>query len=863
MLFPISGASYETRSVVWPAATLTADVVGGRTTRTAPAVASIRGPITYTILHTLQTGAGQEAPATLAVAAGTSRDSRGAGSLALEVRAVTTRASRSGLSVSAARPSLSVAALGALGVQTSLAVRAAALAGYTMRRQVTRALPAVVTVRGAKEAIVRRGLQVAAREVWPGPAALQVGGLVERTVPLAADVRNGASFFILADVVEADPVGEVGDPPAGYYTGQFITGRLFVNGDEVDISEFDYDKPRDKLGARLNLTLTYPSLQPVPLRATLRFDLVVEFRGVERTYTLVDQGRLGGRDISISLGQGRRPADEATVAGVDVLQDKFSLRPTRPVVLYDSDRVTYNEVEVQQRDAVHFEDGTPIMPVLEPHANLTMLKVLERAFTNRPGSWGVRGMTSGLRAQLGLRYGLVSGHGTTFEDVGLGFERVVTNIPDYPVKRADFTIEGGWKDGADPFVAMYNPAYFVRANWLYVMDTERVLPYGVVPRPVTVDDYTLLSLSWPYKDFRNAVLLTHMAEADETEVFYTSRVETPEAQESGRFGEAGYSKTETSIRIKEARLLGDPGVILAEFVESVETKTYVDYGYGAILSHREIEQTTYQNDMKVGHDKRVYGLVTVGREKSLTLREVLREVCAITWNENPLEPGSYTQARNDTLVTGLVYLSDETQKVLTPEGEKEVPIKVPALYAQKSGFITDDGTLEEGRPIKRITEVLRQGRGNQVDVQTTVIDFLTGTIDRSTTQPRTGSRATSNINARQVTTLLFEKDGPNGETAVGPRIPEPVNAGELPRDRALELGHRILDSLTSPTAVKRLNISGADVTLERGSVIRAFMRDGTPAGDFMVLGYGIKGTNLGRKGHNVVMSVEGVELPTG
>jgi hypothetical protein len=777
------------------------------------------------------------------------------------------------LSINGQRPAIARPVREALTVSSSHDLSATARASMLVRASASRPSRLSLTLRGTHLEALLNSLEVRQEAVRRTPQALQTGGPRETRALLSLDAASGPSFLILADLVDA---GLVNSAPDGYFPPEFLDCRFKVAGVALDVSRFSYTEPRGRLGATLSVTLADPTtaLNLITPQSSLSFEIGARrANGTWAWKYLMNEGRLAGRNYSISFRQGRAvvgPNDEITISSVDVVHDKFNLAPRRSVVMYDPWKVQYREVAVKPSEATRDRYGAPILPLIEPVAGLTAYQAAGRAYTGRGGNYYVRpggpaDRFEGSRAQALARLA----QGDAAEFLGLGYAGFVTNIPDYAISRIEFGISGGWHEAAQALFQMYGPIYFVENNVLFIIDPNSPLPAGFAPRLIPLTDFNRLQVTTQPRDLTNAVLLTYKAEAwevaQEEGIEYTYRFDQEKnEQPEGGFGQPGYVLTETTKKIRETRHRDDRATVIAEAVEqeTVEThQTFVagDEGGGAfLLTHRETTTYRYDGQLSLGHSKKVEAIIASGPDASLLLQEVSREICEIVWKQTEDDPFQFVQTRNRTDVDGLFYISQDTKSVLGPDGEKhDVRIRYPVLVAQANGIIEDDGQMGFG-PVKRILEVLETGKGSQMYVHVRVVDCLTGTLKESVSQPRTGSPYTSDFRGKQRNVLLRDTAS---EALIGPRKPAGINAGELPRARAFELGWATLALLSSPPDDLHLDLTGMDFALAKGCVVQAQTRAAS-VGNYMVAGLAVTGTNLNQDGHSIRMSVEGVELFT-
>lgn len=802
----------------------------------------------------LQAGEPAAGAGVMALQAGSERNDRAAGAVTVHGE-IPGPPLRSSLTVASLLSATQRAFYQGLETSDSGALLTPALLALVVRGEVTRAARRSLTARRESAAPARLALTVQGQATYRLLQALTAGGVTEARALLALEARAGDNFLILADLLQEDVAASTAPGPAGYYRPREIQGRLRVNGVEVPIKSFQYQEPTGRLGALLNVALAKRDPNQVPAGASISFDILLRTAVGQVTVPLISGGKLSGRDYRIAWGKG--PDDEVTFGALDVMADKFTLAPRRPVVVFDPDLVRYTDVQANPRDAILDEQGNPILPVIEPVGRLTMHQVLKRAYTVMGGYSMMTRLTQAQTAGL-VRVSDYLGSPAR-DQKGLGFAQVVTNIPDFPVSRADFTVEGGWHSGAQPCVGMFNPVYFVVGQTLYVMDTEFTMPAGAAARPVTLSAYLRLQQSAQLRQDANAVLLTYQERGTDEDYYFQTRYEEVTDKEGGAYGDPGYTEVRTRRKIVE-KVDALTGQVISGRDEEVFVETRTAGANGILyVAHEETQVDTYQDDLKTGHHKVVKGLLLVGSDSDAQLRTILTEDCTITWVEDPVNPGSKVQSRNHTVISGLVYHTADTQERFDPAtGQREdVTVKYPALVAQASGVITDDGHVQN-ETIKTITETMRHVSGNQYDVSVVVVDHLTGTVQRSSTSPRSGSASSDPYAVRAKTVLLRDEES---EAAIGPRVPVAVNSGELPRDRALVLGWRVLGRLKNPLHTVSMDVPGVDFAVRRGSVIVGQLRSGQTA-RHLVTGFTITGNNLGRQGHNVKMTLEATELPS-
>lgn len=723
-----------------------------------------------------------------------------------------------------------------------------------------------------------QSLVVATETLRRSLSAVSVGNYAYDTIHQTANISKGDGFLILADVIQEEFA-----PGTASSRYQRINARLTVNGTEVPIKSFQYQVPSGKLGSILNLTLAIPDKTQVPANADIDFSLIIQTASGEVVYPLVSNGKMQERDYKVAWSN-QSPKDELTISAIDVIADKFGLSPRRPVVMFDPNRSDYSQTAQDAQNAIRdHATGRPIMPVIEPVPGLTMKQVLKRAYTGYGGllmSYGL-GWGSQLWAPQLVQAGT--------DQQGLGFTNVITNIPDYRVKRADFQIENGWHDGAQPVTAMYAPVYFVNGTVLYILDVERPLPYGISPRSVTLSQHKSLSERLAYKPDANSVLLTYQydgndpyeqgqrtsrevfvpGEWEENSVDTTVESETVEAVASRK------AQTRTDRWVIEWYDTSDPTNVLASYDKRVVTETRQDIWWpirdeeGEVTdtlitesrtTHRETIDYRYEKELRTGYVRTVEAAFAEDDVTRMSLRTVEREYCQITWTDEPDQPGVKVQDRVISDTYGLVYTDSESETMYETTGDIEIVRYFPVLLAQSSGIVDSEMALSANMvPMYSMRQKLRRIRGRQTDVESIEIDHLNNTLKRSYIEPTIGTPTTDPFESKSRTILIPDEES---IAEIGFRVPVPVNAYELPRDKAIELGQRTLYRFKNPLMQMPMDLPGVDFAIDRGSVIRGQLRDGSyTANPFFVTGYSISGEGLGKpQEHRIRMSLEATEL---
>lgn len=717
--------------------------------------------------------------------------------------------------------------------------------------------------------------------------AIDTVNITHNTAIGACEIMSGDSFLIMADIINANLTAEA----LGESAMLFINARLMIDEAEVLIKDFNFQKPTGRLGSLLNVTLAKPSdYNLITIGARVDFSLIVTVDGDEHPYPLMVNSKLSEDDFKIAYrgGQFGGPVDSITISTLDAAGDKFTLTPTRPVIMFDPNRTRFDDVQTDPENAIRdHATGSIILPIVEPVSGLTMRKILNRAYTSI-GS-GYANVLTPVQASAFSWNRMYVGKLTDVSwQSGCGFDKVITNIKDYPVRQANFTIEEGWHGGAKPSVQMFDPLYYPSGpndNHLVILDVDKPLEFGVEVYDILLSYHKALSQRRAYRPDTNQVLLTYQYMGNDpseqpqkqmrerTDVTYP--VDTSTAEGGANYGEEGYIKHTLRERVREWYMPDDPENVLDTlpiYTELEIEQTYVLRNDAGVVVFNQVRVTSvdrtehyYVGDLKIGHTRTLRTRLftpdaTLNDRMASQMQTTQREVCEISWIDDPSRKGTKLQSLVNTTLQELCVVSTEPQTIDIDGVPHEHYPMVPLIEANLGGYINkDDWVLVDGLVTTLTqTKLLRKRKGNQYDVLVTDVDHINGGGARnSIAEPVVGSTRHDQFEVRSRTILL--KDAPS-IAEIGPRIPEQVNAYELPRDRAIELGQRKLYRFVNPLKNMPIDLPSPMLALDRGSVVRGQTRSGY-SGNFIVTGLGITGQSLGKSGeHRIFQNLETIEL---
>ena len=639
-----------------------------------------------------------------------------------------------------------------------------------------------------------------------------LSGLLEGDTTLSGTLRvlhpEEASITILVDVLDSS-IAAVENTGLRRYNA-----RLLVDGEELPIRSATLEARAETLGTELRVALARPDADQVSFDSSITFQIGLWSAGAFTWLTVLSNGKLASRENPVR-NEDRMPKDEMSITVVDVIADRWNRAPRAPVHLFDPFQVSAPDASQIESQTIVKQDGSVIVPVNVAIDDMTLRDVLHEAYV-----------------------------------VGCDFSAVVSNLPNFPVAEADFTLDGGFDGAVRPLLQMFSPLVFEQNNILFIIDPDAPLPAGFTPRSFEQSKTRELNDSRPQRQPVNSILLKLRMSTTGGD-FFTERLDT-DGSTAGIFGTRGYTETNVEKRVREWRSFATPTIIVREEVVSEKT-TVVDHEFNPI-EITTLTQTFDALNRKTGHsrrvDKRLPDLNNDGTPTLLT--DVTRQEQAITYRTNPLNPNEDFQDTVATVESGLI-LVDEDRPYL---GE---PYRLPLTEAHFSGYLDPDANqrVEQG-DIKTTTEALR-ARGQQVDVEIRVINHLANAPTQTTITSRPGGIALDRRSQAATTrTLLLTIPGTESDG----RIAQTFDAGILPAQLAIDLALRKLARLNNPASELLLTPAFVDVSIRRGSILAVLGRNDALVGNYIVEGYSITFEEFRREQGGMVatMSVTGREL---
>lgn len=572
---------------------------------------------------------------------------------------------------------------------------------------------------------------------------------------------------------------------AGNY--QRYDARLKVNGSIIPIE--DYSEEKSASGAGKPVSVTLARLADKSLIAPgAQFVFEIDF-GDGLGFVETSRGTLSSKNYSLSNQTGA-PSDRFSFTTLDEANDKLTRSPETDLIIYDSSRA---EVDLSEFEAIRDTAGNLYAPEAEAVYELSLYDLFQKIFVEK-----------------------------------CGFTEYKTNLPDFPLRRADFSATGSYYDGVKPFVGEFEPIVFPdAAGAIWILDGTALLPAGF-PAPRTITRVKSISVSAETDETIDSFEL----QFSESEIgdYYTVRTVSLPTEVRTRFGQLS-SKTILETRIREYRSTAAPAQVLREITER-ETKTVYGQSQLDVVS---IETENFEFDY-LGRQKRSVKTVQkrvpdldLGIE---TLQLLSEEELNYKYGVHPYSPGKQVLRRTELIETGKAAIDSENLYLGEDFAQR-------FLDAHRTGNLVEGMDVRSNVLLKTEIEEFKPIKNGQVKVFTTSIDHAPELVGKaaivtgSLGEPRTGDAGLPST-GRAGRMLVFADDfaGRTPNTRI-----ETFAVGELPLKHAIPLARRRLKRKTQKNARVSVEIIGWDKSLREGSLVRAVDRETNQVVQFIVEGW--------------------------
>jgi hypothetical protein len=623
-----------------------------------------------------------------------------------------------------------------------------------------------------------------------------------RTIDLRMKIGGDLIPQIRLSLSDPEPILNEIAPDAFQY--RFTAWRLIKNGaGEVPISGFTIQGAKGFIGKTVNFELADKNPVWIDREATYTFEFA--------KYNKLSEPRIWNQLFSnLKIESGNlsfaRLNDSLSFGALEPLADKLSRFPSETKIFYDPSKTS---VDLTSLEKLYDAEGVVIPVTATAKSGLSLYSLFD------------------------------------YLKQKLGFSGVETNVPNYPLTRADFSESQSYAGAIAPFVGVFEPVFFTVGNVLWILDKTAAIPEDFTPSAVTADNF----LNWS-EQFSGQMLdgLTLVYIDSNSADFYVDRI-VQTTDETGAFGAANFTRTETARTFRDHKHTDNPNIVLrTELIKEVVSV----YNSSLELIGRETRNNTFDAQGKptnasVKIESKTPNLTLNGTPFLQTVKEENQSIFYVSDSKNPRRQ---MQSKIVTQTRGMIAL-DEVNEYLN-----EI-FKQDFIEAHKAGNLTTDMTVEFGL-IKTVTETLTPLGNNQFVVRTQTIDHLRGAVTRSESEPRTGDASLNGIGGKQKQLRIWA-EGITQATRTGKPI-ESFNVGELPLKFAKPLAERRLAARNARKASGTISIAGFDESVERGVFFRVLDCQGNSRGVFLAEGYSVQGTQLGTPEQRVTTSVEVAQI---
>lgn len=566
--------------------------------------------------------------------------------------------------------------------------------------------------------------------------------------------------------------------------------RLLVDGSEIGIQSFNLDGNETTIGTNLTVTLSNPEdrgLITLDKEYELQIGVVDIPTQVVTWYTVLDLGRLEGGDFSLSWND-NSPGDTVNFNSSSQVDTRLEKAPILNTVFYDSSRLS---LEIKDFEKVYDTNGKQYLTDLIPIGNMTLYTLFDRIYVSR-----------------------------------CGFSEVVTNIPNYQIRRVDIGIGTSYNQSLAPYIGMFEPVIFSIGDVLWVISTVQTLPDDFpLPLAINIDEYQLLQASYDYKKI-GGISLDYI-ENDLERMFRVNRVETETINE-GELGTESYTSTDIEETWYDYYLTSRPDILVKSVLGSRE-ETIHDWTLQIIYE----DSIQYRYDAfgrEVSSTQEIVSRVPTLADSSTYALQTIKDVETNNfYRAHPYRPAEQILAKTYRRVRGLMAIDTENQYF-------DQDFKQQAIDSHLSGTLTPEMTYEYG-DIETVTETMQFLPNKMTRVQTRRVDHVRNIVDVNYTEPRPGENTIGNSSSAKPIIVI-----PEGTTILSGDPLETFSIGEVPLEIGIPLVKQILKRRQEKPYSFNVQFQGFVNGLRRGIPYSLLDRSAELIGALIVEGFNVKGS---------------------
>lgn len=587
-----------------------------------------------------------------------------------------------------------------------------------------------------------------------------------------------------------------------------VRARLRIGAVNIPITKFTLDFPEGSIGSKLSAELAEPNAVVDP-DASMTFDIGIDSGNGIEWVPMMDVGKVRVVGTTIAWLN-----DNVVIEAISGLADRWDRSSSVPIVLHDPDQVGIVEASGSAPGDLVDSNHVIIQPEKIAIENLDLTQLLNYVYVTK-----------------------------------LGFASVVTNIPNFPLKRVDIRVTDSFHSVAAREIGLFEPVYHADDDTvLFILDPQRDLPPGLSIKKLNTANYVKFTTTRETGRNINAIILSYR---DNTVTGSASldRVEQT-VQDNGTPFTAGWQRTITNTFIRDFYdNLADPDEVTRSVPFRVDSRTV---GFDGVVRELAVESQTdlylYDFRLKIGHTKTVELYSAFPGEGAL-MRPAYTETNQVIWEELTSAPGEFMKVYEITQAVGTVLV----------EGEDEDAVRTSLYKANQNNLISDDQVVELNVPIQTQIDRYRVLGRDQIEVSTQRVDHLKAppkpTVNNTFQHPGT-IVVRAQAQAAEVN-MLLTNDVPADER----RPPTALSAGNVPISEARPLAQRILDRRGAQPAKATCELTGLDLSLSRGSLRKIRDREQDRITVF-IKGFRITGDQLGTPSFSITQDITGLVIAT-
>lgn len=644
-------------------------------------------------------------------------------------------------------------------------------------------------------------------------------GVAEATMNLtkAVDlscIARGTSSAELSTLVQANTESEVIRfiidilPAVNVSRYRQYKVRCSLNGSNLPIASFTLTKSSVSSSFSAKLArLSDKSL--IVSTGSFKFEIGEVILGTTTWRTVLDSAVLSSKSYSIGMSDDS-PTDTFSFVTSSNLASKLLKTPIRNTVYYDPTRTTVESTAIEVfRDTA---GGTYTSQVIGI-SGMTLYDLFQEVFVTR-----------------------------------CGFTSYVTNLPDFPIKRADFPFQRSYYESLRGLIGMFDLA--ITANEdntiIYIRDTTTGVPSGFpAPRTLTTTDYKTFQRNDQESNIQ-ALRLNYIS--NDTELtFRVQRLVQTTTDLGGGLTE------EVDNTVFDIYSVAFPTTVIRTIPDLLEKRIYE----GSVQLSNYTERYTYNSENRPTLITKTQEakLPTAGsggvieEALGLTMQRYSDETTRIEYSSHPFIPQAVFQKQIVTRSTGLVVRDDETSYLGEPF--------LQSLYdAHKAGNVLE-GMAVVSQNVETIIETFSPQPNGQIKVDVrTVSHARSNLVNTHSSEERAGDAALNNAGQSTQRLLVLEIDG---DTLTGSGV-EDFHIGELPLYIGIPLARRKLVKLKTYLGSASAELLGLDLDIFDGTTVALESRESESQGMIIAGSTRISGTGLGTENQQISQTVEGERI---